>query len=313
MPTRPRSRRAAADALRLRLDIERRAGLDALPVAKLPPLPPPAQPRPAAPAGAGTRAGPVAPKVNTRAAAPPPAVPQAAPAVPAAAPARPYAPRPAPPSVRRGLAPAAPPSPPDPAWDALEAEAKACVRCAELVANRKQVVFGVGNRKASLLVIGEAPGFDEDEQGIPFVGRAGKLLTQLLEDAGFRREDVYIANVLKCRPPNNRQPAPAEIVNCSAFLRRQIDLLRPRVILALGNHSARSLLSTQEGITRLRGNWRELNGIRLMPSFHPAYLLRNPAETGKAQEDFKAVRAFLAASSGPAAQAVNTGSAGPTS
>ncbi|MBI5368135.1 MAG: uracil-DNA glycosylase [Planctomycetes bacterium] len=170
---------------------------------------------------------------------------------------------------------------------------RACTLCAELAHSRTQVVVGGGNRRARLMIVGEAPGFDEDEQGVPFVGRAGKLLTQLLGAIGLRRDEIYVANVLKCRPPGNRPPTPPEMASCAPFVRRQIELVRPRVILALGNPAARTLLATAEGITRLRGTWREYQGIRLMPSFHPAYLLRNPADTGKSQEDFRAVGEYL--------------------
>ena len=168
-----------------------------------------------------------------------------------------------------------------------------CTRCKLHTLGRKQVVFGVGNPDADLMFVGEAPGADEDIQGEPFVGRAGQLLTKIIEAIGMTREQVYIANVIKCRPPGNRNPEPDEVDRCEPFLFRQIDLVKPKVIVALGKFAAQSLLRTTEPITRIRG--REVkyrNGI-LIPTYHPAYLLRNPASKREVWEDMKRVRAIL--------------------
>jgi DNA polymerase len=163
-----------------------------------------------------------------------------------------------------------------------------CARC-KLAGGRTHLVFGVGSPSAELMFVGEGPGADEDQQGEPFVGRAGQLLTKMIEAMGFQRQDVYIANVVKCRPPGNRNPEPDEIEACEPFLRAQIAAIRPRVLVALGKFAAQTLLRDPTPITRLRGGWREYEGVRLMPTFHPAYLLRSPAEKGKAWEDLKLV------------------------
>jgi DNA polymerase len=163
-----------------------------------------------------------------------------------------------------------------------------CTRC-KLGAGRTKLVFGVGNPSAELMFVGEGPGEDEDRQGEPFVGRAGQLLTKMIEAMGYRREDVYIANVVKCRPPGNRNPEPDEIEACEPFLRAQIDAIRPRVVVALGKFAAQTLLREAAPISRLRGRWFEYEGVRLMPTFHPAYLLRSPNEKGKAWEDLQHV------------------------
>jgi len=187
-----------------------------------------------------------------------------------------------------------PPSPqrgPDPSAElaAIQARAAVCVKCNELARGRKNVVFGVGNPRAELMFIGEAPGADEDEQGEPFVGRAGQLLTKIILAMGYRREDVYIANVLKCRPPENRQPLPDEVSHCLPYLLAQIELIRPKVIVALGATALRSVLDIQLGITKMRGNWYTFRDIPIMPTFHPAYLLRNPPAKKEVWEDMKAV------------------------
>jgi DNA polymerase len=164
-----------------------------------------------------------------------------------------------------------------------------CRRC-KLCAGRTQVVFGVGNPNAQLMFVGEGPGRDEDLQGEPFVGRAGQLLTDIItKGMGLRREDVYIANVVKCRPPENRNPEPDEVASCEPFLKRQIDLIRPRIIVGLGKFAVQTLLQSKVPITRLRGNWHTYQGIKLMPTFHPAYLLRNPADKKLVWEDIKKV------------------------
>ncbi len=154
-------------------------------------------------------------------------------------------------------------------------------------------MFGVGNPDADLMFVGEAPGADEDIQGEPFVGRAGQLLTKIIAAIGLRREDVYIANVIKCRPPQNRNPEPDEVETCEPFLFQQIDAIRPKVIVALGSFAARALLRTQDPISRLRGRVYEYRGSKLIPTFHPAYLLRNPSSKKEVWEDMKLVRTLL--------------------
>lgn len=178
-------------------------------------------------------------------------------------------------------------------WVELEATAKVCRKCGELARCRTNVVFGVGNRQAELMFIGEAPGADEDEQGEPFVGRAGQLLTKIIEAMGLKREEVYIANILKCRPPNNRPPLPDESANCLPYLLRQIELIRPKVMVALGATAVRSLLGEETAITKMRGNWYEFHGVPIMPTFHPAYLLYNPASKKYVWADMKIVIAKL--------------------
>ncbi len=167
-----------------------------------------------------------------------------------------------------------------------------CHRC-KLAPARRNIVFGSGNPHAELMFVGEAPGADEDEQGLPFVGRAGQLLTKIIEAIEMRREDVYICNILKCRPPGNRNPESDEIASCEPFLMRQIAAIRPRVICALGTFGAQTLLRTKEPISRLRGQFIEYQGSRLMATFHPAYLLRNPGEKRKVWEDVQKIRDYL--------------------
>ena len=165
-----------------------------------------------------------------------------------------------------------------------------CKRC-KLCSGRKNLVFGVGNPKARLVFVGEGPGAEEDNQGIPFVGAAGQLLTKMIAAMGYSRDEVYICNVVKCRPPGNRNPEPDEIQACQPFLEAQLNAIRPSVIIALGKFAAQTLARTDTPITRLRGQWREYVGIPLMPTFHPAYLLRNPAEKKAAWADLQAVMA----------------------
>ena len=172
---------------------------------------------------------------------------------------------------------------------ALAARVKACTKCSELARCRKNVVFGVGNIHAELMFVGEAPGADEDEQGEPFVGRAGQLLTKIIEAMGFQRADIYIANVLKCRPPQNRTPLPDEMNNCRPYLLEQIDAIHPKVIVALGATAVRALLDVELGITKMRGNWYTFHNTPIMPTFHPAYLLRNPPAKKEVWEDMKTV------------------------
>ena len=168
-----------------------------------------------------------------------------------------------------------------------------CTRCKLCKLGRKQIVFGVGNPSADLMFVGEAPGRDEDTQGIPFVGRAGQKLTQIIEAIGLKRDQVYIANVIKCRPPENRNPEPDEVETCEQFLFRQVDVIKPKVIVALGTFAARSLLKTDAPISRLRGRVYEYRGASLVPTFHPAYLLRNPSCRRDVWEDMKKVRSLL--------------------
>jgi DNA polymerase len=168
-----------------------------------------------------------------------------------------------------------------------------CTRCKLCKLGRKQIVFGVGNPNADLMFVGEAPGRDEDIQGVPFVGRAGQKLTQIIEAIGLKREDVYIANVIKCRPPENRNPEPDEVEACEQFLFRQVDVIKPKVIVALGTFAARSLLKSDAPISRLRGRVYDYRGAKLIPTFHPAYLLRNPSCRREVWEDMKKARALL--------------------
>lgn len=164
-----------------------------------------------------------------------------------------------------------------------------CQRC-KLSQGRTQIVFGVGNPHAEVMFVGEGPGRDEDLQGEPFVGRAGQLLTDIItKGMKLKREDVYIANVVKCRPPGNRDPEAAEVESCEPFLLRQIELIRPRVIIGLGKFAVQTLLRSKTPISRLRGNWHDYHGIKLMPTFHPAYLLRNPGDKRLVWEDIKSV------------------------
>jgi len=169
-----------------------------------------------------------------------------------------------------------------------------CTRCKLHTLGRSQIVFGVGSPQADLMFVGEAPGADEDIQGIPFVGRAGQLLTKIIEAIGLKREDVYIANVIKCRPPQNRNPEPDEVEKCEPFLFQQIDIIKPKVIVALGKFGAQTLLRTLDPISRLRGRVFDYRGAKLIPTFHPAYLLRNPSSKREVWEDMKLVRKLLA-------------------
>ena len=206
-------------------------------------------------------------------------------------------------SLVKGSAPSRPATHPDPApevtaagqasdtravaFAVLRDEVAACTRCDELAGTRTQTVFGVGNPTARLCFLGEAPGADEDRQGEPFVGRAGQLLTKIIEACTLRREDVYILNVLKCRPPGNRNPLPTEAANCRGFLDRQLELIEPEFLCCLGSVAAQTLLETTESIGRLRGRFHEYQGIQVMCTYHPAYLLRNPPAKKQVWEDMK--------------------------
>ena len=177
-------------------------------------------------------------------------------------------------------------------WQQLEQAVSDCTQC-ELHATRTQTVFGIGSHKADLLIIGEAPGRDEDLQGEPFVGRAGQLLNAMLAAIGFQREQVYIANILKCRPPNNRDPKPEEAAACNSWLQRQIELLQPGVILALGRIAAHNLLNTDRSLASLRSGQHQYAGIPLVVTYHPAYLLRKPVDKRKSWQDLKRVKVLL--------------------
>ena len=190
----------------------------------------------------------------------------------------------APPSLSPGSMPDLP---------ALRKFVDGCTRC-KLSSTRTNIVFGQGNPNAQLMFVGEAPGRDEDEQGLAFVGRAGQLLTKIIEAIGMKREDVFICNVLRCRPPNNRNPEPDEVASCMPFLDETIRLVAPRVIVTLGTFAAQAVLGTDESIGRLRGRWRTAKGTRVMPTFHPAFLLRSPERKKDVWEDMKLVRDLLA-------------------
>jgi DNA polymerase len=194
------------------------------------------------------------------------------------------------------LTPAEEPRQPEarPSLEEIRAEMVDCRRC-KLFKGRTNLVFGEGDPDARLMFVGEAPGADEDEQGKPFVGAAGQLLNRMLSRLGLNREEVYIANILKSRPPGNRDPEADEIAACLPFLKKQIEAIRPRVIVTLGRIAAQTLLDTKEPLTRMRGHWRRYDDIRVMPTFHPSYLLRFPKERHKTWDDMQQVMEYLAA------------------
>ena len=175
---------------------------------------------------------------------------------------------------------------------ALQKGVKVCVKCA-LAQTRKTVVFGEGNERANLVFVGEAPGEDEDAQGRPFVGRAGKFLDQMIQRVGLSRKDVYICNVLKCRPPQNREPDPAEVELCKGYLFAQLQLVRPMVICTLGRHAYNTLMNTDARITKIRGQFTEYNGIKLLPTYHPSFLLRNEERIKEAMDDMEKLKEVL--------------------
>ena len=181
---------------------------------------------------------------------------------------------------------------PEEAMQAVRDELGECRRC-KLWQGRKNIVFGSGNVRARLVFVGEGPGRDEDIQGLPFVGRAGQLLTKIIESIGLTRREVYIANVVKCRPPGNRNPEPDEVASCQRFLMKQLEVIQPAVICALGKFAAQTLTCSTTPITRLRGRFHDFNGIKVMPTFHPAYLLRNPRDKKLVWEDMKMIRREL--------------------
>jgi uracil-DNA glycosylase family 4 len=267
----------------------------------------------AAPLAAAKTSSPTSPKAPNSPSPLPPATPKpAAPMPPARPPAPPPRPEPVEPSIPRAkpTAPApalfakeAPPSalpvltaqPPLPSeqrWPALEVirhEVAGCIRCPQLASTRTQTVFGTGDANARICFVGEAPGADEDAQGVPFIGRAGQLLTKIIEACQLSRDSVFIANVLKCRPPNNRTPEAGEVTNCRGFLDRQLEIVRPEVIVCLGSVAAKCLLNTEVSIGKLRGKWHDYRGLQVYCTYHPAYLLRNPNAKRDVWEDMKVV------------------------
>jgi uracil-DNA glycosylase family 4 len=180
----------------------------------------------------------------------------------------------------------------DDTLERIRADIGDCTRC-RLCEQRNKIVFGSGNAKADLVFVGEGPGRDEDLQGLPFVGRAGKLLTQMIEAMGLTRDKVYIANVVKCRPPNNRPPEKDEVATCIPFLLRQLEVIHPKVIVCLGSTAAQNLLGTMKSISHFRGQWFDFRGMQLMATYHPAYLLRNPPAKGDVWKDLQKVMAVL--------------------
>lgn len=174
----------------------------------------------------------------------------------------------------------------------VKKEVKACVKCG-LAQTRRTVVFGEGNERADLVFVGEAPGEEEDAQGRPFVGRAGKFLDQMIQRIGLSRKDVFICNVLKCRPPQNRDPDPAEVDMCKGYLFTQLQLIRPKVICALGRHAYNTLMGADARITKIRGQFTEYNGIKLLPTYHPSFLLRNEERIKEAMEDMEKLKEVL--------------------
>jgi DNA polymerase len=176
--------------------------------------------------------------------------------------------------------------------DRIREDLGECTRC-RLHQQRNKIVFGVGNPRAELVFVGEGPGHDEDVQGLPFVGRAGKLLTQMIEAMGLQREQVYICNVVKCRPPENRKPEDDEVATCSPYLYRQLDVIAPKAIVCLGGTAAQALLKTKDSISRFRGTWFDYRGTKLLATYHPAYLLRNPNAKGEVWKDLQKVMAHL--------------------
>lgn len=218
---------------------------------------------------------------------------------------------PAPLEAKRSLVPPAPPTIPGPpvrslslfeappparrereTLEQIQEDLGDCHRC-RLAGGRKTIVFGVGSPRAELVFVGEGPGADEDEQGLPFVGRAGRLLNRLIQFIGMKREEVYICNIVKCRPPENRTPMPDEIETCSPFLFRQIEAIQPRLVCCLGAPAVRTLLGIKEGITKIRGSFYDYGRSKAFATFHPAYILRNPREEKILREDFQRIRDFL--------------------
>lgn len=176
--------------------------------------------------------------------------------------------------------------------EAIRSDLGDCQRC-KLAPTRTTIVFGSGNPSAEIVFVGEAPGYEEDQQGLPFVGEAGRLLTKIIESIGIKREDAYICNILKCRPPGNRNPEPDEVLVCSPFLKRQIAAIRPKIVCCLGKFAAQTMLQRADPISRLRGEFHDIDGMRVIATFHPAYLLRSPEKKREVWEDMKQIRAEL--------------------
>ena len=176
--------------------------------------------------------------------------------------------------------------------DAIRSDIGDCQRC-KLAPTRTTIVFGSGNPNAEIVFVGEAPGYEEDQQGLPFVGEAGRLLTKIIESIGISRDDAYICNILKCRPPNNRNPEPDEVLVCSPFLKRQIAAIRPKVVCCLGKFAAQTMLQSGAPISKLRGEFHDIDGMRVIATFHPAYLLRSPEKKREVWEDMKQIRTEL--------------------
>jgi DNA polymerase len=176
--------------------------------------------------------------------------------------------------------------------ETIRAELGDCQRC-KLAPLRTNIVFGSGNPNASLVFVGEAPGYDEDQQGLPFVGRAGQLLTKIIESIDIKREDAYICNVLKCRPPDNRNPEADEVTACNPFLKKQLAMIQPKIVCCLGTFAAQNVLQTTSSISKLRGRFYDIDGMRVIATFHPAYLLRSPEKKREVWEDMKQIRAEL--------------------
>jgi DNA polymerase len=176
--------------------------------------------------------------------------------------------------------------------ETVRAELGDCKRC-KLAPLRTNIVFGSGNPNAELVFVGEAPGYDEDAQGLPFVGRAGQLLTKIIESIDIKRDDVYICNVLKCRPPENRNPEPDEVLACNPFLKKQLASIRPKIVCCLGTFAAQTVMQTASPISKLRGRFHDIDGMRVIATFHPAYLLRSPDKKREVWEDMKQIREEL--------------------
>ena len=176
--------------------------------------------------------------------------------------------------------------------EAIRSDIGDCQRC-KLAPTRTTIVFGSGNPNADIVFVGEAPGYEEDQQGLPFVGEAGRLLTKIIESTGIKREDAYICNILKCRPPGNRNPEPDEVLVCGPFLKRQIAAIRPKIVCCLGKFAAQTLLQNAAPISKLRGEFHDIDGMRVIATFHPAYLLRSPEKKREVWEDMKQIRAEL--------------------
>ncbi len=257
--------------LQQRLESLRRAGVTHLP-------------RQSASAGKAVEVATASPSITTAAATAPPVAPAIHEPLPPTI--EPPAPQPGEQDIAER--PSLPPLDRVAALRVLQTEVAACTCCANLAKTRTQTVFGVGNPHPRIVFMGEAPGYDEDKQGEPFVGAAGQLLTKIIESGmGIRRDEVYILNTLKCRPPNNRNPEPDEVANCRGFFEQQLDILRPEYLVCLGAVAAQNLLETKQSVGKLRGQFHDYRGIKVLVTYHPAYLLRNPDDKRKTWDDIK--------------------------